>query len=376
MRTAVFALVVCGLMAVLATPAHAADGVSCGAVITQDTVLTHDLVCSGDGLSIEPGDAGVTLDLGGHTVSGDGTGTGIWADGLHVTGRVTVRHGRIVGFHDGVSVQFASVSIEHVTVDRAAETRTGTGIGLDGGQGSLLDAIDVRGFENAIEPRVSVGTRLLGSTLHGNATGVYLSSSSHALTIDQSVISDGDIGLYLSQSAVTVRYSSILRMQGPAVQLGQSEARITDSVLAQSGAGVAIPSDESGLDLRRSIVVDNGVGVNVGSDQSAYASLWYLQVHDNWFIANRGPGLAFGPWMRRANGFDPWEIRRNRFIGNGGDGVDIDARGTAEENLTFADNVAEGNAGQGFVTAGVVDGGGNRARSNGGEPQCVGVSCS
>ena len=51
-------------------PASAAP-VSCGDVITVDTVLTQDLTCGpGDALVI--GANGITLDLGGHTITGPG----------------------------------------------------------------------------------------------------------------------------------------------------------------------------------------------------------------------------------------------------------------------------------------------------------------
>ena len=52
-----------------------ANHVRCGDVITQDTTLDSDLIdCPGDGIVIGASD--ITLDLGGHTVDGDGVGCG------------------------------------------------------------------------------------------------------------------------------------------------------------------------------------------------------------------------------------------------------------------------------------------------------------
>ena len=58
-----------------ATPAQAAT-VACGQQISTDTVLDQDLVnCPNDGLDIAADN--VTLDLGGHTIDGEGRGTAI-----------------------------------------------------------------------------------------------------------------------------------------------------------------------------------------------------------------------------------------------------------------------------------------------------------
>jgi hypothetical protein len=382
MRMAVASLVVCGLSAVLVTPAAAdAGAVSCGAVLTRDTVLTHDLECAGVGLGVFADSADVVLDLGGHTLRGDGSGAGIWTDGWYdgrataSSNRVTVRNGRVAGFATGIDVRGAPLSVERVRFDRAAPVRSGTAIGLLASKGARLRALEVQGFGTAVMLDASDGAHMVGSTLRNNDTGLWLAPTVLDITVDRTVISDGQEGLHVSQSAVTIRSSSIQRMQGPAVVLHQGEAVISDSVLADSGAGVDVPSDESGLDLRRTLVVGNGAGVHVGWTAPDYASLTYFQVHDNWFVANRGNGLAFGPWMSPATGYAPWAIRRNRFIGNGRNGVTIDARGRAEGNVTLAGNVAEWNGGQGIVASGVVDGGGNRARRNAVDPQCVGVRC-
>ena len=72
--------------------------VTCGSVITQDTTLTRDLEDCTDGLEVAG--TGITLDLGGHTISGTGT-AGI---GVHITGdEVTIENGKITNFGTGVS---------------------------------------------------------------------------------------------------------------------------------------------------------------------------------------------------------------------------------------------------------------------------------
>jgi hypothetical protein len=62
---AVFALTV----GMLASPASAEDPIECGDTITHSVTLTADLgPCPGDGLIV--GADGITIDLGGHTLTG------------------------------------------------------------------------------------------------------------------------------------------------------------------------------------------------------------------------------------------------------------------------------------------------------------------
>ena len=71
--------------------------VVCGQTVTSDVTLSDDLVCSGTALTVS--DASVTIDLDGHRIQGDGSGTGIF---VNVTGDVTVRDGKVSGFDAGI----------------------------------------------------------------------------------------------------------------------------------------------------------------------------------------------------------------------------------------------------------------------------------
>ena len=81
----------------LATAAGAADGaVGCGSVITEDTVLTSDLLDCVNGVTVTAPD--VSLDLAGHQIRGRGAGEGVRvsASGVEVKGGV------ISGFRVGI----------------------------------------------------------------------------------------------------------------------------------------------------------------------------------------------------------------------------------------------------------------------------------
>ena len=72
--------------------------IGCGTVILDSVTLNDDVSgCAGDGLVV--GADNVTLDLGGHSVSGTGTARGIVIAGSNVR----VLNGSVRGFQDGVS---------------------------------------------------------------------------------------------------------------------------------------------------------------------------------------------------------------------------------------------------------------------------------
>jgi hypothetical protein len=96
-------------------PAQSRSKISCGQTITEDTVLTEDLSCPpGTEYALIIGASNITLDLGGHTLSGNAPGTGVFA--IDQVG-ITVRNGAIDGFNYGVFViNTRQVTVENLTV--------------------------------------------------------------------------------------------------------------------------------------------------------------------------------------------------------------------------------------------------------------------
>lgn len=75
--------------------------VSCGEVLVTSTTLANSLYCpGGDGLLTS--NAGVTINLAGHFLLGNGAGTGIRT--LFDYGGVTIENGTVAGFEDGVGL--------------------------------------------------------------------------------------------------------------------------------------------------------------------------------------------------------------------------------------------------------------------------------
>ena len=116
-RAVAAAAIVAAFMAVGVSPALATT-VVCGQVITQNTKVSNDLTnCPGDGLVI--GAANIKLDLGKHTIDGDGV-NGPTDDGIDDTGgfdNVQIKGGTVQQFNVGVHLTGVTGSkVEHVEV--------------------------------------------------------------------------------------------------------------------------------------------------------------------------------------------------------------------------------------------------------------------
>ena len=89
--------------------------ISCGDTIIEDTVLVEDLSCPAEtDYAIVIGASNITLDLGGHTISGYTPKTGVFAGGQE---GITIRNGAVEGFNIGVFIIDSDrVRMENLTV--------------------------------------------------------------------------------------------------------------------------------------------------------------------------------------------------------------------------------------------------------------------
>ena len=95
---------------------------SCAMRVTASFTVANDLSCQGDGLVIAADN--VTVDLGGHTLTGPGMGPQTWplpqldSVGVRVAGRsgITIRNGKTVAFSTGIYfVDTTASTIDNVT---------------------------------------------------------------------------------------------------------------------------------------------------------------------------------------------------------------------------------------------------------------------
>ncbi len=112
MRPRALAPVLAAAAGLVGLPAVAqAAGPSCGDTVTHDVKLHANLDCSGGGTAgLIVGKNGVTIDLGGHSITGAGGVDGYYGIDDESHDKVTVENGTIKNFYDDLYVYYGSQS--------------------------------------------------------------------------------------------------------------------------------------------------------------------------------------------------------------------------------------------------------------------------
>jgi parallel beta-helix repeat protein len=107
------------------TPSYPIREGTCAMRVSQSFTLANDMTCTGDGMVVVSDN--ITVDLGGHTLTGPGMGPQTWPQpqldsvGIRTGGHtgVTIRNGKTIAFSTGIYfVDMASSTIESVTTQR------------------------------------------------------------------------------------------------------------------------------------------------------------------------------------------------------------------------------------------------------------------
>ncbi|WP_171057964.1 right-handed parallel beta-helix repeat-containing protein [Modestobacter altitudinis] len=395
------ALLVAGTTMLAVGPA-AASGVACGDVVSVDTTLTSDLVdCPDIGLVIGAND--ITLDLNGHTIDGDGTSPVT----CPVQGRVCDVGVDNSAGHDGVTIQGGAIQ------------QFNAGVLVSGGaDGNRLRRLTIaQTTSEAILVVDSAHTVIEGNTMTDpGITAVVVLESSDALVTRNAASGSTGYAMFLDADHSVIEHNALdAGEHGFAV--GGSGTTVRRNVVSDSGGGIDVNDEASGIrveenELRR---VGDGIIVGVASDTlvrrnvvdavgggerggfgiildgSVRSTVARNAVH----ATGNGPAIyvahldaASAPrdnhvthnhaTSQHADGIlvDPdatgTALSGNVAVNSGDDGIDVDAPGT-----TLTGNLAAHNHDLGIeAVAGVVDGGGNRAGGNGNPAQCTNISCS
>ena len=174
------AAVLLPLLAVPAAPASAAV-LSCGEVVTTSVTLTGDLgPCTGDALIAGADD--ITIDLGGYTIRGTGTGAGVRV--AQHTG-VTVTTGTIRGFHTGVVLDESTAG----TVSWLLLRGNTRGVNVAGADGNLIERNTIFGSGlDAIRLGLSDGNVISRNALSGNVFGIGVADFSTNNLVESNVV--------------------------------------------------------------------------------------------------------------------------------------------------------------------------------------------
>ncbi|WNV84394.1 NosD domain-containing protein [Umezawaea sp. Da 62-37] len=366
--------------------------VRCGDTVTSDITLSANLRCTGTALVVKAG--GVVLDLNGHSITGSGTGAGVYVAGQ---AGVRVRNGRISNFDRGA---FFAGSINGELVDVTATDNVHNVQTVESSTNLKLTDCTMR--RGVVDINTSSGLTVTGTTF--NQAGLELKSSSRSPVISGSTFIDSSItystnanngsltGSKFVRSGISLREADYLTVSGNVFNQGyvkllnaSRNTTIVDNRFSNGDRAVFVQQPSSSVNLR--ITGNRFTGNRIGVDASdTVAGLEDgITISENTFVDNAVAGILlesssyYGPyWVRIAGN----TLRSNGKASGGrvdsagrpiDDGIHVNVPVGAPVEITG--NITRGNADHGIeaVPGSVVDGGGNT--SSGDPSGCLGVTC-
>jgi parallel beta-helix repeat protein len=356
-----------------------ANHVSCGDTITADTTLDSDLVnCPNHGIVI--GADGITLDLNGHLVDGDGTPAADCDNqkepcdaGLLNDGRdgVTVRGGSVREF--AVGVLFGT------TTGRARQNRV---LGISAKRNQFL------GLGIFSQVRALVRNSSGNRSLDHDGSGLALADSHHVRIVHNSFRHNPHNGINTGEASRNLIRGNIFSRnadEGILVE-GGPRFRIRGNRFYRNGGGITLgPSSRTVVADNRIVGGSDGIRVEKGHDNLVAANLVIRTRHVGITLGIHNPfiggarNLVRGNVVRRSRGDGIVVVRKDRhsvLIRNvvrrsGDDGFDINSPTT-----TLTANRARRDGDLGIEAVfGAIDGGGNLASGNGDPRQCMNITC-
>ncbi|MEM3030944.1 MAG: PQQ-binding-like beta-propeller repeat protein [Candidatus Micrarchaeia archaeon] len=272
---------------------------ACGDTLIASWTMTSDLgPCSGDGLVL--GASGITLDCAGHSITGTGTGNGIYSNQANIA----IKNCLIANFLNGITPSSTGGNL--------FENNTIYNVGQNG--------ISVTGTGNIVRHN-----RLANTT--GGYGIVVLGSNQNLLTNNTIQNFTYCIGLNLGSSYNNVSSSSLLNCStGIRLVGGSSHNIVSDSMISSTSYSIELagtPSINNTLlntSFERDRVYYDGGGSNA-------TVKWYARVR---VLDVRGMGIsgaavnvsdALGrlefQGTTDANGFTPWFVSNDSLLGYG-----------------------------------------------------------
>lgn len=327
------------LLAVTFAPSAAlAEHVSCGDVITEDTTLDSDLHCELPGeesSALIIGADGVTLDLGGHTVSGPAA---IGIDNLAGHDDVRIVNGTVSGFGEGI----------FLAAGRFAE------FWPSGADRNELSDLTLSDDQTGVAAYYSEDLLVAHSTFHNHRFGLDLLGVVASRVADN-VFSNDDDPIFRRDSAQT------------AIALFASDHNeIVDNLTSIDVFGITVNGSGNEL-VGNTVRLSEFWGIEVsGADHTL---LRHNVANEN---VDRPGGQEGGPgdgiFIRQDS--SATRLIQNRADRNGDDGIEIRSPDT-----TLLANRASLNGDFGIEAVPGVHAAGNHAVGNGNPLQCLNVVC-
>jgi hypothetical protein len=357
MRIAGITTLLAALTLIGAAPASAQP--TCGEVITQNTTLTADLNCIGQGSGVTIGAPGITLDLGGHRISTYETAVNNpgYAD-------VTIRNGSITFDTRGVVLTGATRNtVRDIAIDGLV-----VGIELRNSDGNRIVS------NNLLSALIAVDENSDGNVLRENVTrgheGVISVGGSHNRLVYNVVWTGVDTAMGVGGNHNEVLHNKLVASRGTLLAVGGSDHLIADNDLVQydsvyGSRGLRVVGASRTLFRGNRITgAPLGISVEAGADNVFRRNVVDGEVDPNFTFAEPDGFQVYAAVTGTL-------LQSNEVHGFADDGIDVEAPGTVIRRNNAHDN---GDLGIEAV-AGVIDGGGNQASGNGNPLQCINVVC-
>ncbi|MCL4858862.1 MAG: right-handed parallel beta-helix repeat-containing protein, partial [Caldilineaceae bacterium] len=397
------------------TPPPTAATVTCGQVVTESILLTHDLLdCLADGLVV--GAPGITIDLDGYTIDGTGLGAGVRNDGF---ASVTVRNGTIQEFDYGVQLENGAAFniVELLVLNLNQESGVYLADADNGVSGSIVRHNEIVGNGAGLVISETVGSLILDNLVAGNMDfGLQMLDSDHNRLEANFIVGSSDVAVILEGSSHNTLVGNTIA-DNPDGGLEITDAsdynRIENNYVAESGdAGIIVSHSvgnevigntvremsDSGIvldDAHETLVYGNDVRFNNGGVELSGAS--NNRIEANNASSTDGVGIEVGDFSESN------VIVLNLTNNNAAGGISIGGTAPAGYGNLIDRNTANNNSDTGIAVEGVghiiigneannndgwgiyaaegsalgvnIDGGGNRGSGNSEPEQCYNVVC-
>jgi parallel beta-helix repeat protein len=323
------ALATCAVSSSIALGQEPGTGIACGDTITADVTLDRDLTdCGSNGIVI--GADGITLDLNGHTISGDGEpvrrcrrdqicDVGV-ANDDHAG--VTIRGGSVRGFGIGVGV-FRGRNNRFVKLDSSRNQFFGFVIA-----GSSRTVIrDSTGHDNPRPDGDGLGVfmshdlRIVHNSFRRNGQlGMHIVGSRKNLVKGNLVSRNGDFGMLLEADGNQVRGNRSVRDGGTGILVGPGSRNvIAGNRISGSGEGIAVEKGRGNRVVRNVVAHTRKSGIRLGIGDPPIGGTGTL-VRGNLVLSAGGDGFLVAKSDRSAL------LQGNTARRSGDDGFDINSR--------------------------------------------------
>jgi parallel beta-helix repeat protein len=301
--------------------------------------LTGHLTTDSNGISVEAND--VTIDLMGYSLTGPGSGAGVWA-GYSPKSNIEVCNGTVRNFQAGVAVMFASHRDVRIIGLRVHGNSAG-GVILNA-QGCLVKNCTVSGNGNW---GVTCGeaSTVVGNVVYDNGyVGIRAENGS---TITGNTVADNNNGGISTDNLCTVAENTVVDTNGSGID-ANSLCSVTDNTVCNNGKhGIVVGGGSTVSGNTASYNIEDGIRVN-GNGNITYNTCFMNG------YAGDGAGIHV------LTGGAGARVEGNNVTGND-TGIDVDTccniiiKNTARGNTTSYDIVGSNSYGPIVNVAGVGD---------------------